>query len=198
MNDPGEMTENISLLELQKNDTVYSWAEKYTIFAKAEVQPQKALFSQIGVGAKSVTFTTWKHDITLNNAFRWNGKFCFLTDITEINRLYYEVTAAMVEPKTCQLMKAGEAMDETLHRPVYSEPQVVLTFPACLVEKYMGFQKMNPQSQVNVQYVLVTPKEISLSLGDLVKIGETTYNVQVVHNLDEYKNEYEIAATKEA
>lgn len=195
---PGDLKEDVDVLNLQKSDTSYSWVQKAKIRAKAESMTSKNLFSQVGIGVKSVKFTLRKRDLTLHNAFRWNGKFCFLTDITEINRLYYEVTAAMVEPKTCQLMKAEKTMDETLHRPIYSEPQAVLTFPACLTEKYMGFQKLNPQSQVNAQYVLVTPKAIELALGDLVKVGETIYNVQIVHDLDEFKNEYEIAATKEA
>jgi len=196
INDPGEMTENISLLELKKNDTVYSWNEKNTIFAKAEVQPQKALFSQIGVGAKAVTFTVWKQDITLDNAFSWCGKHCFLTDINEVGRMYYEITAALVEPKTCILERQDETTDE-YNGSNRSAPKAVYTFPGCIVEKYMGFQKLNPQSRVEAKYVLVTPKVIGLSIGDLIEADGKTYNVQLAHMLDDFKNEYEISIVGE-
>lgn len=186
-----ELDERVNLLEIQNTDTVYSWASKKTIWAKAEPQTSKNLFSSVGMGVKSVKFTVWKQNLTLHNAFRWRGKHCFLTDITEIDRLYYEVTAALIEPKTCYRLSQEESQDELL-RPVDSEPKIDLTFPACLVEKYMGFQQLNPQARVTEQYVLVTPKEITLTHSGLVQIGETVYSVQVIHDLDEFKNEYEI------
>ena len=192
------LDQRISILQLQKTDTVYNWADQKVIWGGAEPQTGKNLFSTVGIGAKSVKFTVWKQEITLHNAFRWCGKFCFLTDLTEIDRMYYEIMAAEVEPKTCELMQTGKTTDPNLHRPVYSEPQPVLTFPACLIEKYMGFTRLAPQSQSTETYVLVTPKEISLSLADLVRIDGTTYNVQIIHGLDEFKNEYEISVTKEA
>ena len=192
-----DLDQQISILELQKADTVYRWADSKTVWCKAE-QTGKNLFSTVGIGAKSVKFTVWKQSITLYNAFRWHGRFCFLTDLTEIDRMYYEIMAAMVEPRTCELMQADKTMDQSLHRPVYSEPQPVLTFPACLIEKYMGFTRLAPQSQATESYVLVTAKAISLSLADLIRIDGTTYNVQIIHGLDEFKNEYEIAVTKEA
>ena len=88
------MTESLSVLALQKGGSVYAWAETAGIRAKAEVQPVKNLFSTIGVGAKSIRFTVWEQSLTLHNAFRWHGNFCFLTDINETpDRLCYEVQA---------------------------------------------------------------------------------------------------------
>lgn len=196
MIDPGEMIKQVSVLELRQTGTDYTWEESASAWAKAEPQDKKNLFSTVGIGVKSVKFTIWKRDLTLHNAFRWQGKHCFLTDITEIDRMYYEVAAALIEPKTCTVNRKTTVKDE-FNRPVASEPQVIMTFPGCLTEKYMGFTRLNPQVQIDAQYVLVTPKAVSLLLADLVIIGETTYNVQVLHELDEFKNEYEIAVKKD-
>lgn len=191
------LDQRVSLLALQEANTVYNWNEQKIIWAKAEPQAGKNLYSTVGIGVKSVKFTVWKQDVTLHNAFRWNGNFCFLTDITEIDRMYYEIMAAMIEPKTCTLLESSKTKD-ALQRPVVTGPQPTLTFPGCLVEKYMGFTKLNPQSQTDETYVLVTPKVISLSVGNLIEIGDVKYNVQATHGLDEFKNEYEIAVKKEA
>lgn len=192
----GELREPVAVLELQNTDAAYNWTEKRSTWAKAEPQAQKALFSQIGVGAKSVKFTVRKQDITLNNAFSWHGKHCFLTDINEIDRMYYEITAALVEPKTCIVTRPATIKD-SLNRPVKTPPQVILTFPGCVTEKYMGFTRLNPQNQEDAQYVLVAPKAIYLQPADLVKIGDITYNVQITHETDEFKNEYEIAVKRD-
>ena len=197
INDPGEMNEQVTILGLQKADFVYSWVDKTQIWAKADAEATKNLFSEVGNGAKSVKFTVWKQDFTLHNAFRWNGDFCFLTDITEIDHMYYEVTAAMIEPKTC-IQLQGDGQQDDFRRPEESDPKPVLTFPACLVEKYHGFQKLNPQSQVVTTYVLVTPKEVALVSGDLLKIDGLIYSVQIVHDIENYKNEYEIGRVGEA
>lgn len=192
----GELNQPVSILSLTLANAVYSWAETRRTWAKAEPQSGKNLFSQVGDGAKSVKFTVRKQDLTLHNAFRWHGNFCFLTDITELDSLHDTVTAAMIEPKTCIKLQGDDQQDD-LNRPDESEPKPVLTFPGCLVEKYQGFQKLNPQSQVSVTYVLVTPKEIALAGGDLLKIDGLLYSVQIVHNLENYKNEYEIGRTGE-
>ena len=45
--------------------------------------------------------------------------------------------------------------------------------------------------------VLVTPKPIAITPGDLVRIAGKPYVVQVVHVLDMYKNEYEITVVED-
>jgi len=191
----GEFKEPVSVMELQSAGNVYGWAEKRPTWAKVEKQDKTNLFSQVGIGAKSVKFTMRKQDVSLRNALRWQGQHYFLSDINEINRMYYEVTAARIEPKTCIVTRLITTKNE-LNRPV-TEPQIVLTFPGCLVEKYMGYSQQKPQAVSEIQYVLVVPKAITLELADLVEIDGVTYNVQIAHTLDDYKNEYEIVAKKD-
>ena len=193
----GELKEPVEVLELQKSGTDYAWALKHETWAKAEPQKGRSLFSAIGVGMRAVKFTIRKQDITLDDAISWQGKHYFLTEITEIDHMYYEISAAEVEPKPCELVEKTVENDE-LNRPVASAPEVTMTFPACMTEKYMGFAQQIPQSRADVRFVLVTPKVITLALGDLIRVEGIIYNVQVQHELDEHKNEYEIAVIKEA
>lgn len=195
---PGELNEPVEVLGLQSSGTDYSWNKDRTIWAKVEKQEQKKnLFSQVGIGVKSIKLTIWKQSLSLNNAFNWQGQHCFLTDVNEIDRmcLYCEVMAALIESKICTVTQLVTTKNE-LNRPV-TAPQTVLTFPGCLVEKYMGYSQEKPQAVSEMQYVLVTPKAISLALADLVEIDGVTYNVQIAHTLDEYKNEYEIVVKKD-
>ncbi len=192
---PGQLDQRVNVLELQQTGITYSWAEKRTTYASAEIQNKTNLFSQVGIGVKSVKFTMRKQDLSLFNAFRWQEAFYFLTDINEIDRMYYEVTAARIEPKTCKMTRINITKNE-LKNPVKGKNEI-MTFPGCLVEKYMGYAQQKPQAVSDMQYVLVTPKVIELKLADLVEIEENTYNVQIAHTLDQYKNEYEIAVQKD-
>lgn len=193
---PGELRQRIDLLTLNGSDGVYEWDVLDSIWAKAEDMEKANLFSKVGIGAKSARFTIRRRPLTLHQAFRWQGKHYFLTDIKEIDRMYYEVIAAQIEPRSCIATRRPTIKNE-LNRPISGAPTVI-SFPGCLTERYMGYRQEKPQAVNETSYILVTPKVINLQIADLVKIGEDTYNVQIIHDLDEYKNEYEIAADKEA
>ncbi len=195
--DPGKMNERVSVLELQQENGVFSWIEQISIWAKAELQTEKNLFSQVGIGVKSVKFTIWKRELTLHNAFRWRGNHCFLTDIDDVDFLHYTVTAALIEPQTCSAKRTSEPIRNKLNRPVYADPTVT-TFPGCLTEKYLGHTQGEPMVITEVTYVLVAPKVIELTSGELVSIGNATYTVLIPHVLDDYKNEYEITVRRDA
>lgn len=194
---PGELNQRIEILTLSNTEHMYSWNMSDRIWAKAEILDKINIFSRVGIGAKSVKFTIRKQELTLHNAFRWKGSHCFLTDIVEIDRMYYEVTAAMIEPKICIVKRTGEPVLDELNRPVYGEP-TVLTFPGCLTEKYLGHTQGIPMATIETRYVLVAPKVIELAVGELVTIDNVAYAVEVPHTLDDYKNEYEIAARSDA
>lgn len=189
---PGELKEKISVLSINSSENAYTWGTSSSIWAKAEQLSGNNIFSKVGLGAKSIKFTIRKKsDLTLHNAFAWNGKHCFLTDIKEIDRAYYEVSAALVEPQICYVERMGEPTLNELKRPVY-ESNYTLSFPGCITEKYLGHSQESPMTTQEIRYVLVTPKVIILEAGELVTINNITYNVLLAHTLDEYKNEYEI------
>jgi hypothetical protein len=195
---PGELKERITVLEFIKNGNAYTWGQISLICAKTEQLSGSNLFSQIGIGAKSYKFIIRKkNNLTLHNAFGWKGKHCFLTDIIEIDRMYYEVAAALIEPRTCSIERTGEPVLNELNRPFYSEDTTV-TFPGCLTEKYLGHTQGKPMAFTETKLVLVTPKVIELTVGELVTIGNTAYEVLIPHILDDYKNEYEIMAKEDA
>jgi len=192
MFNPGELNEKISLLTLNQNGNTYAWEASSNIWAKAEQLNSTNLFSRVGLGAKSIKFIIRKNkNLTLHNAFLWRGRHCFLTDIKEFDRAYYEVTTALVEPVACTVMRAGEPKLNELNRPVYGN-LIQVTFPGCLTEKYMGHVQNEPMATREIRYVLVTPKPIKVNCGELITINNLTYHVLIAHELDEYKNEYEI------
>lgn len=186
----GQCKDLISVLRLEQSGESWEWREAARTWAKAERQTKTNLFSRVGLGQKSIRFTMRKRSLFLHDAIRWQGKHCFLTEIKEIDRMYWEVTAALIEPVTCLVTDTRQTLDK-FNRPVLQEEKE-LSFPGFLTEKYLGFAQKEVSGETETTYVLVTPKAITLKPGDLVQIGEVFYSVKIVHNLDEYKNEYEI------
>lgn len=191
------LNKRISILSLSQTDMIFMWEKNTDIWANVEQLSGSNLFSRVGIGAKSIKFTIRKRNgLTLNNAFSWQGKHCFLTDIKAIDRAYYEVSAALIEPRICKIERTQKPKRNELNRPIYGGPTTI-SFPGCLTEKYMGHTQNEPMATKEMRYVLVTPKIIELECGELVTIGDIAYNVLISHALDEYKNEYEITVKED-
>lgn len=193
---PGELKERIEILKLDNVDNNFEWNSEITVWAKVEQLKTKNIFSNVGLGVKSIKFFIRKCDLTLHNAIKWRGKHCFLTDIVENDKRYLEITAALIEPKTCTVKRVGKPTLNELNRPVYDDPTII-TFPGCLTEKYIRNIQDDPMPVIETQYVLVTPKVIELQEREIVMIDDVSYIVLISHTLDEYKNEYEIMARSE-
>ena len=148
------------------------------------------------MGVRSVKLSTVpRGDLTLHDALQWKGRHLFLTSITAVNPASAEITAALIEPTACAATRPEKGKDEQGKLCHTQKP--LCSFPGFLTEKYLGFVQKEPQGQVEHRLVLVTPKAVTLKTGDLVKADGGAYAVRVCYLLDEFKNEYEIANTKE-
>lgn len=173
------------------SDGVLGWQTVKSLPVKVEVTGKNNLFSKVGIGAKTALLTLrGTGGVTLADALRVDGQFYFLTDVQR-EGLLLTVTAAMVSLVECVLLRADTSVD-VCKRPIHGEPRPVLTFPAVLTEKYLGFTQGEPMAQTETTFVLVTPKAVTLTVGDLVETGGGRFAVQICHPLDAYKNEYEI------
>ena len=213
-------------LDYDKGTDTYAWAVKRRIWAAAEQDTRSNLFSSVGVGARGVTFTIRRSPgLTLHNAFRWRGQFCFLTSLVDGDPGFQVVKAALCEPAKCQ-------KDADMEPP---EDPPGCFFPGILTEKYVGHEQLDPHAVVTGDFVLVTPKIIKLAPGSWVTVREPRrprdphqstakrfsleteeggrrsfrwleksetsepyddngahFLVRALHELDPYKNEYEI------
>ena len=158
---------------------VYAWEVKRSTWAKAEQDTRKNLFSSAGIGARGVTFTLRRNpELTIVNSFLWRGQFCFLTSIVDGDPGFQVVKAALCDPVDC-IKDADRA------------PQGC-RFPGVLTEKYVGHEQLDPHAEVTGDLVLVTPKAVALAPGSWVIAEARYFLVRVPHELDPYKNEYEI------
>ena len=192
----GQIKEPATILHLSQQGDTCGWQEAGHIWVKAEPQSKTNLFSKVGLGQKSIRFTMRKRPLTLHDAIRWQGKHCFLTDIKEIDRMYLEVTAALIDPVSCIAFHTEQTLDD-LNRPAFKNIRIA-AFPGFLTEKYLGFEQKEVHTETQTTYVLVTPKAIVLQSGDLVQIGDDFYTIKIIHVLDEYKNEYEITEKRDS
>ena len=61
-----------------------------------------------------------------------------------------------------------------------------------MTEKYLGHEQREPYAANVLRHVLVTPKAIALTPGQLVEVDGTPWPVTLAHTLDLWHNEYEL------
>ncbi len=194
----GKLKEKISILTLNQNEDTYVWTPTISLWAKVEQLRRGNLFSKVGVGVKTIKFTIRDiGNLTLHNAISWQGKHCFIIDINTIDSRYYEVIAALIDPKTCRVERTGNPKFDDLNRPYYEETSTII-FPGCLIPKKQDYIQGKPMAVSEIRYLLITHKAIELRAGDLVTIENATFTVATSQTLNEYSNEYEIIAKGDA
>lgn len=175
----GRLDKPAQVLECRETgDGVWEWVEVRSIWAHIDLQQKTNLFSSVGVGARDASLVVWRQELTLHNAIRQGGTHFFLTSITERNRNQLDVRAALCAVAECR-------KDADLAVPG-------CRFPGILTEKYVGHTAPDLHAEVITDYVLVTPKAITLDPGSWVTASGRYYRVLEPHELDPYKNEYVI------
>lgn len=184
--DAGKLSEQLEVLELRETESsTWAWEAVRKTWGQVELDAgqRKNLFSTVGIGARNASLVLRRQDITLHNALHWKGRHLFLTAIIPRGRGHLDVTAALVRPETVRL--------------VPDEGDQGVTFPGILTEKYLAHSQEWPMSVNDLELVLVVPKAITLRPGRLVECLGTAWEVLVPHELDEFKNEYEIGRRAE-
>ena len=192
----GEFGNQIDILEYEESHdgATYEWCAISRIWAKMEHQTVSGVFTKNGVTTRTAKFTI--HDmpgLTLHHAVALAppeaGHFA-ITDINKDTPGFFILTAAFVEPVLCTMERTRTEKDSN-NRPV-SIPAKGLRFYGYLLEKYLRQKQEEPMSYAETRYILVTPKAIDISAGELVIIGDNSYEMVIPHLFDPYKNEYEI------
>lgn len=185
----------LTILELVRENDTYGWLPYHETWGKIEPKSSRNIFSSVAMGARTVEITLRPQPLTLRNALLWGDIHLFISSITNTDRHSLKLTAAIMEPKECELKRGKQKLNE-LNRLV-PDGVSVLRFPAYLTEKYIGHTQSEPQVIVDTTYVLITPKDILISSDELVTVEGKSYTVLVPHLLDNDKNEYEIYRTEE-
>ena len=182
----------LELLEIEPNE--FAWRQKIRIWVKVEHQTARSIFSNNTIMQRTVKLMIRAFpELSLYNALLLlsdAGEHCFLTDINKDAPGVYLLTAVIVEPVKCKAERTTTGKG-ALNRPEVTKHQPLI-FPGVLTEKYLRQTQEEPMSVSEAQYVLVTPKAISLDIGELVYINNLPYEIVIPHILDQYKNEYEV------
>lgn len=180
--DAGKLNQPVEILTIQESPAgTWSWQSTRPARAQVELSTRSNLFSQVGIGARGAELVLRRQALTLHQAILWGEQHLFLTAILPEGRLHLRVQAALVSVDTVTLQK--------------DENTVEKTFPGVLTEKYARHEQEWPMSLNQLGLVLVVPKAITLEPGRLVKARGALWEVLVPHELDPYKNEYEIGRT---
>lgn len=181
----GTLRDELRILSLayESETDTWSWKGGDLIRAQATVGERSNLFSRVGIGARDVSFVVrHRPALTLDHALVWKTggawEHCFLTAIIPVNPLYDTLHCARVSTVECLAD--------------YDRPVPGPHFPGVLTEKYVGHTQLTPLAVNTLDYVLVTPKCVTLTPGSLVRVGDKVWHVLLGHVLDGWKNEYEI------
>lgn len=173
----------IEILSFFGENGVYGWQSIGSIWADVSFGSGRNNYSSAGIGAENIRISARNVPIGLDNAISINGKHCIITRIEPTERRgWVIIDAAQVRLADCVgLCERSEA------ERVY--------FPAIITEKYIRHERVEPMSTNIISYVLITPKNIELEAGGLIKADGIMYEIQCCHMLGEHKNEYEAVRT---
>ena len=177
----GALRERVEVLELAAVEGGWEWHRVRETWASIELSDRTNLFAKTGVGARDAALVLRRQALTLHHALRWRGQHMFLTSLAETRRGWLDGKAALVEAETVRLKPEDGGV----------------AFPAVVTEKYIRHDQEWPMSVNELCLVLVVPKPVVLRPGRLVEVREADWEVLVPHELDPYKNEYEIGRRME-
>lgn len=195
----GALRDLIQFLKLEQTENGFEWVSQTNMFAQVKQKTSKNIFSTVGLGVPTVEFTIRNRHITLDNALMFKGQHCFITNIEEHpdSRNFYKVTTAAITPRICSVQRRTAELDPVYNRPILSD-NTKITFPACVTEKYIKTAVETPQTNTEQCLVLVVPKAITLKVGEQITLEGKVWRVVVPHELDNWKNEYEIIRNDDA
>lgn len=188
---PGNLRERGTLLRINGTSNL-QWEELAGLWMQVKETGRKNLFSKVGIGADGVEILIRSRDITLHDAIRWNGRHYFLTNISEEGTapVYLKIQAARVNPMPVTVWR-DKVEKGALNQPVRA-PEQIGSFPGCITEKYLASRGEESHIESEIRLVAVAPKAALYRAGDLFEISGEKFRVMVVHNLENWKNEYEI------
>lgn len=200
--DVGKLRHRLTVLGLRTavrgdGETTHWFATSDCVWGKVELGTGNNLFSRVGIGARDATITLRNRPLSLFHAIQWNGLHLFLTSIDEEDG-FITAKAAVVNPSGWTATQYETGIDRGKDNRPKRDELPPLHFPGVLTEKYLGYAPPAEDGHATgkMRFVLVTPKIVGLSPGDLVTNSGSdvagTYVVEVCHCLDAYKNEYEI------
>lgn len=175
--DAGIFKDRVQLLEYDAQ--AGQWIKAREIWCQARREGKANLFSKIGVGAEGWRFTMRRQQITLHNALFAGGYHHVITSIEGQERMYAIVCAARV--RLTQVSRGPE----------------LGSFPAVLSEKWAGYSADAAKSTSEDRLVMTTPKAERAAVNDVLTIDGEYWYVELAHELDEYKNEYEIVRKRD-
>ena len=155
------------------------WATVRSVWAQKEKSAKTNVFSRIGFGTDTVKFVIRNTAITMHNAIQVDGYHHIITNIEEIDNRYLILTTAKV-----RLTEVSRGPDAG-------------TFKAILTEKWNGYTIDAAKSTNEDRLVMVVPKAVTVAVNDVLTIAETYWYVEIQHELDEFKNEYEIVRRRD-
>lgn len=188
---PGKLRDRGFVLRLSGKEHL-RWEPLCGVWLTGKSTGRKNLFSRVGIGADGAEFLLRSRDLTLDDAILWEGQHYFLTDIAKegVHPVYWKVFAARVSPETVTVKR--DAVEKgALNRPVRTEKEIG-SFPGCVTEKYLGSSPEDSHMESEKRLIVVAPKAALYREGDRFEIWGESYRVEVVHKLENWKNEYEV------
>lgn len=174
MNEIGNYRDLITVYEAKQNNSQIIREKKFDICGCVEQTKSRGIWSAYATTSEQFRIKTRLDDITLFDTLKWGDIDLWVHSIFEKELGFLEILACRADISNFTLENNR--------------------FFGSLAEKYVKYEEpIEPYSEVQQAMVLVVPKLVSLRAGELVKDDmNRCFVVHCPHELDTYKNEYEV------
>ena len=171
------MSRKIQILDYTLTAQGYKWQAGRSVWASTARASRRALFSTFGMSTTDTMDIVCHELLPLMQCVQIGDRKAFITEAVIESHQRFRMTAAFADVYACSyITNAGETV----------------AFEGLLTEKYTRYAEVNPYAVTDITCVLVTPKEVEIDHGKVIRIGDHDYHMTVRHLLDPYRNEYEV------
>lgn len=128
--------------------------------------------------------------INRSHVLEYKEKRYIIGEIDCLDENFLVVIASEAVFKPCVATRQ-QSHKNNLNNPIYA-PSKVINFEGAIFDKWQGYTAESAMYVAEQKLILITPKCVNLEINDIVSFDDKDYIVEIPHELDEYRNEYEI------
>lgn len=184
-----DMNKRISVLEYEN----FKWLKSKSVWGKCSEKNSRCIYSQNSVSSlTTMTVSTYKNNRTKETELLQidDKKYLPVYDGSNANPIYSDIICAPVTVKEMIIYETTDEMDE--NRLVTKTKTRKNVCDVIFANKYTQISAGTVYDTENRAFIIIVPKSISISSGEIVSIDGLFYYVTLCLEYGKNFNEYQI------